>query len=273
MNRVEPHTYLIGYTTVDYKELYAYLRETNQTEFMASVEEALSQGLQWGEILCSFYAKLCYKSLVPGKNQNVTKVRDIPDNLASCHAHGHGSVFEHCWLNFITTNCSRVFTHELVRHRAGTAFSQTSGRYVRSDQLDMVIEDPILDTQAGPTSVRNHLTTLAEHVEEVYNHINSQVDWDSMSFDQKKKLTSAMRRILPNGQANEIGWSCNLRAVRHLVQLRTSPAAEWEIRSVFGQVYEMVNDRFPTLFADATVETVDGLPCVTGMKIQPYDKA
>lgn len=54
------------------------------------------------------------------------------------------SVFEHCYLNFTVANCSRVFTHELVRHRVGTSFSQTSGRYVRSEALNLVI-DPILD--------------------------------------------------------------------------------------------------------------------------------
>lgn len=32
-----------------------------------------------------------------------------------------------------------MVTHELVRHRAGTAFSQTSGRYVRSNDVDMFL--------------------------------------------------------------------------------------------------------------------------------------
>jgi len=43
----------------------------------------------------------------------------------------HGSVLEHAGYSFALRNVSRVFTHELVRHRAGSAFSQESLRYVR----------------------------------------------------------------------------------------------------------------------------------------------
>ena len=113
-------------------------------EFVEAINEAKKQGLNQGEILCSFYAKLCYASLTDKKNKNITKTRDIEANIINILDSGHGSVIEHCSLNFIVANCSRIYTHEQVRHRTGTAFSQTSGRYVRSDVLDVVI-DPILE--------------------------------------------------------------------------------------------------------------------------------
>ena len=92
-----------------------------------------------------------------------------------------------------------------------------------------------------------------------------------MDFAEKKKLTSALRRILPNGQANEIGWSINLRALRHLIQLRTSRHAEWEIRSVFAEVFNITNRLFPDMFYDAQTEEVDGIIEVSGMRSQPYE--
>lgn len=125
MNFVLPQTYLIGATAVDFKNLEQYLKDTDQLKFREDIGEAITQGLSDGEILCSFYAKLCYASLTTKKNKNISKIRSIEDNLKSIYDTGHGSVIEHCTLNFVTRNCSRVFTHELVRHRAGTAFSQT----------------------------------------------------------------------------------------------------------------------------------------------------
>lgn len=48
-----------------------------------------------------------------------------------------GSVIEHHVTNWIFADVSRVFTHELVRHRVGTAFSQESLRYVRLNDLGL----------------------------------------------------------------------------------------------------------------------------------------
>lgn len=117
-----PKTYLIGVTGVIKENLYQYLKDSGQEEFIETYESALADGISEGEALVSFYAKLCYKSLVLGHNANVTKIRDIEDNLKGIVKTGHGSVFEHCYLNFITTNVSRVATHEIVRHRIGTSF-------------------------------------------------------------------------------------------------------------------------------------------------------
>lgn len=244
-----------------------YLRDSGNEDFAASIEAGRAAHLSDGEILTSFYAKLCYASLTLGHNLNVSRVRDIPDNLRATWDQGHGSVWEHASLNFVVRDCSRVFTHELVRHRAGTAFSQTSGRYVRGDSVDIVF-DPILEP------VRAEVESLQGLVEVRYAEIVRKMGLDEMKdFALKKKITSALRRVLPNGQSNEIGFSVNLRALRHVVQMRTSRHAEWEIRDVFGQVYRLTRERYPLLFHGAVETMVDGLVEVSGMRMQPYEKA
>lgn len=264
---VVPETYLIGATSiVDHGPgLRSYLRETDQSEFLKELSDAEASGLSEGEMLCSFYAKLCYASLTTGKNENITRTRPISENLAATLAHGHGSVFEHCWFNFVTTNCSRVFTHELVRHRAGSAFSQTSGRYVRAKPLKYVF-DPILEP------VAEEFSYAMNRIEDWYTEMEHRMLQGVEDMTTKKKITSALRRMLPNGQANEIGWSVNIRALRHLIMMRTSRHAEWEIRKVFNDVYLLMSDRYPLMFADAKTETVNGLVEVTGMKMQPYEQ-
>lgn len=250
---VLPQTYLTGYTTINNQGIYNYLRDTDQEEFLEDMLKAEQEGISDGEILCSMYAKMCYASLTTKKNKNISKVRGIAANIQGTLDSGHGSVFEHCTLNFLTTNCSRVFTHELVRHRVGSAYSQTSGRYVRTDSISFV-HDPILDP------VKDKIEKALEYLQNIYHEMENELDLANIKdFDRKKKLTSAMRRILPNGQANEIGFSLNLRSLRHLIELRTSEHAEFEIRLVFGQVYNLMKDKYPTMFIDAKEEMIDNL--------------
>lgn len=268
MNRVTPSTHLVGYTCINLTGLYDYLLCTRQDEFLDDVKEAESRGLSDGEILCSFYAKLCYKSLVEGRNANVSKIRSIDKNFEGIINSGHGAVLEHASLNFVTTDCSRVFTHELVRHRVGTAYSQTSGRFValgvdnegNDVDLDMVI-DPLLDP------VREDIDRLVSTIESTVRDIRKKLKVEDMSFEQKKKFTSAIRRLAPNGQANEIGWSVNIRSLRHLIQLRTSRHSEWEIRLIFNQVARIVLDRWPNILYGHKCESVDGIVEYTNLHV------
>lgn len=256
-NFVLPKTYWIGATAIKIDDLMQYLEDTDQLEFRQDMSKARSEGMSDGEILCSFYAKLCYASLTTKKNDNISKIRSISDNLDSIIDTAHGSVIEHCSLNFVVTNCSRVFTHELVRHRVGTAFSQTSGRYVRSDVLNIVY-DPILFPIKELCEDWRHMN------EQFYNRAVKELNLNEMkSFDAKKKMTSALRRFLPNGQANEIGVTLNLRTLRHTIETRTSRHAEWEIRVVFNQIADAIFEKYPAMFGDASAVIVDCLREIT----------
>ena len=53
--------------------------------------------------------------------------------------------------------------------------------------------------------------------------------------------------------------------------VRTSRHAEWEIRKVFHDVYELVDEKFNLMLHGAKRELVDGLWEITGMKLQPYE--
>lgn len=300
---VQPKVFLVGYTEAHYPGIQEYLEYTKQTEFLDDIRDARNAGISAAECLCSMFAKLCYKSIVEGKNANVNKIRSIENNVKGTWDTSHGSVFEHAGINFLITDCSRVFTHELVRHRAGTAFSQTSGRYCRLDSIDLVL-DPVLEP------IRELLGGVVEKIEDtVYlaecklglrkppnlnlPHPDYSVTpemclnardegkslWESfrwvpdMSFDmdKRKKMTSAIRRIAPNGQSNEIGFTVNVRALRHFVQLRTAPSAEWEIRCVAAQMYNLTRSMFPLLWYKAKTKIVDNVLYVYGMKSNPYD--
>lgn len=278
MRMIKPMTFLIGCSTMFGRPLAAYLKRVDAESFLDEWREhhpkttgfekqvGLNRSsITSAEVMVSMYAKLCYKSLTLGKNPNVSKIRSVEDNLRAVIASGHGSVLEHVSLNFVTTGCSRVFTHELVRHRTGVAFSQTSGRYVRQSDMEFVW-DPVLDEICD--DAEDYLDSCAAFYSRMCNRIFND---PHMSFDRKKKLTSALRRFLPHGIANEIGWTVNIRQLRHMIMMRTSEHAEWEMRFVFSGVYQLLKDSFPLFVHDAKERiTDDGLLEITGMKVLPY---
>ena len=250
----KPVVALVAQTSLNREGIVEYLKATGNEEFIETMDSARGAGLSEMEVLVSMMAKLCYKSLTLGHNSNITRVRDVRSNIEAAIESGHGSVLEHASMSFIVRDCSRIFTHELVRHRAGTAFSQNSGRYIRLDSIDLVL-DPILNP------VSNKIHQLMLYVEREYTQMAEILGMNKagLDFAAKKKLTSALRRIAPNGQTNEIGFTVNLRALRFTILKRTDRAAEWEIRYAFNQVYKIAKGIVPTLFCDATEEVVDGL--------------
>ena len=253
MKRVTPKVFLIGETRIVEEGLQAFLAHIGVPDWQS---DAASDA----EGVCEVLGRICYRSFAPGMNANVTKVREgNAAYLRNIVASGHGSVLEHPVLNFVFADVSRVMTHELVRHRAGTAVSQESLRFVRLDTLSSYMPTVIEENKEGMAifvKTMEQLEAVQRELAETYA-----ID-DEEKFNRKKELTSAFRRLAPTGLATTVGWSCNLRALRHVIERRTDPHAEEEIRLVFGMVYEVMKDRYPNLMGDYEVETVNGLPWV-----------
>lgn len=258
MEFVEPKVFLVGETRIVEEGLQAYLDHVGASDWST---DAPSDSERLAEVM----GRLCYRSFKPGLNPNVTRVREGNQTyLGHILEVGHGSVIEHPVLNFVLADVSRVFTHELVRHRAGSAFSQESLRFVRLDRLSAYAPVHIRENEQG---MEVYAKTL-EHLEAVQRQLAEIYDIeDEKKFSIKKTLTSAFRRVAPIGVATTIGWSCNFRTLRHVIEMRTEPSAEEEIRLVFAKVYDIVRERYPNLLGDYEVEEVDGLPWVkTGHK-------
>lgn len=259
IKRVFPEVYLIGNSTLDLSVLSNYLSDVGASEFIREIEEARFSGVSDMEIICSVYAKLCYKSFVVGQNKNITRVRSIRDNIKGCFDVNHGSIFEHVYFNFIIRDCSRIFTHELVRHRVGTAFSQNSGRYIREDIIRIVISPDLQGSKA--------LDIFLDAVSTTYDALQLETGIDHMAdFAEKKKTTSSIRRMLLNMCANDIGFTVNVRELRHVLLMRTSRHAEWEMRYVFDKVYKTLLPKFGAFFYGLNVGSYEGLIELTEQK-------
>jgi len=70
------------------------------------------------------------------------------------------------------------------------------------------------------------------------------------SFKGKKHVTSMMRRIVPMGVATGGVWTLNIRALRHIMALRASEAAEEEILHVWSRAGKEMVEAEPMLLGD-----------------------
>jgi hypothetical protein len=73
-------------------------------------------------------------------------------------------------------------------------------------------------------------------------------------FKLKKVLTSALRRLIGNGQLNHILVTANHRAWRFIIEQRSAFGAEEEIRLWAYDLYSQLSQRYPAVYADAIVQ-------------------
>lgn len=257
MRLVEPKVFLIGETRIIEDELQLYLDHLGISEWN-------SDAVTDAERLIEIMGRLCYRSFRPGLNPNVVKIRAHNDEyLANILRVRHGSVIEHPMINFIFADVSRVFTHELVRHRVGTAISQESLRFVRLETLKFWVPTCFSEypDPAKRELLMRRVVEVIEYLEKFQLELAELLELDKMTnFHSKKKFTSAMRRFAPEGLATTIGWSANPRTIRNCIEMRTDPGSEEEIRLGFGKLAKRVIERYGSLFGDYTLEIADGLP-------------
>ena len=151
---------------------------------------------------------------------------------------GHGSVLEHAIATFEISGVSRVFTHQLVRHRL-CSFTMRSQRYVDERDMDYVVPDSI---RSRPEA----LSTFKEFMEE------ARIAYGRLKEMNIKKEDA--RFVLPNAVESQIVVTANLREWRHIIELRCSPAAQWEIRRVTMEILKLLKEEAPTVFEDFEID-------------------
>jgi thymidylate synthase (FAD) len=249
---VEPKVFFMAETKINWDGLRAFLRHLGVPDWTT---DAWSDS----EFLIETAGKSCYMSFSTDLNKNLTRVgtrnneQYIQEQIIGVK---HGSVLEHTSCSFALADVSRVFTHELVRHRVGVAFSQVSGRYVRSDNIGYPLPSVISENPAASSLFEGAFVQMEKWVrelEKIYDIDNPEAYKGKEGFQLKKILTSAFRRVIGNGQSNHIIFTANHRSLRHEIEVRTSEGAEEEIRIVFNDIFRIVHGRYPAIYKDAVV--------------------
>ncbi|PWT78342.1 MAG: thymidylate synthase (FAD) [Chloroflexi bacterium] len=193
----------------------------------------------------------CYMSF--GEKQFRKTNADYVGNLIN---QGHGSVLEHAVWDFLITGVSRSLTHELVRHRSGTGFSQLSQRYVDESTADFVeppiiAQDPELH-EIWQQSVQASHTAYMALVEKLSSRVQERFQ-DLPKTQRRKMAREAARSVLPNATETKVLFSANARALRWIITLRGGEGAEPEIRRLAVKLARLMQQEAPNLFDDFEV--------------------
>jgi thymidylate synthase (FAD) len=210
-----------------------------------------------GSLLLKTAGQTCYSSFGPKRTYNENAQRYF-DNLSSS---GHGSVFEHAVFSFFVYGVSRAITHEVVRHRAGTAFSQLSQRFVSGKVLRFVERPEYQDVPVLHKRFEQRIDLLAREYDEVAEElVELQVQGDprlvaEARTDMRKRVQQAARSVLPNEAETTMVLSANVRAWRHMIEMRTDQHAEREIRDLYFRIFLCLRLLEPMLFGDYEIES------------------
>jgi len=200
-----------------------------------------------GERLAEFAGRLCYMSQ---KNPANRSTREYIENIKK---QGHGSVLEHANYSLLIEGVSRSLTHELVRHRAGFAYSQLSQRYVDESHAAFVVPPAILGDEALLAQWKAQMESAQATYVALVDKLMERYGWVDNKVHRRKMAREAARGVLPNSTETKIVATANVRGWRTMLELRTSEGAEMEIRRCAVGVLRVLQKEAPGFFSDFEV--------------------
>ena len=197
-----------------------------------------------GEQLAEFAGRLCYMS------QHNPANRSTRDYLENIKKQGHGSVLEHANYSLLLEGVSRSLTHELVRHRAGFAYSQLSQRYVDESVASFVVPPAVIGDEALELAWRSQVEGAQAAYVSLVAQLMERYGWVADKVHRRKMAREAARAVLPNATETKIVVTGNARAWRTMLELRSSEGAELEIRRMAVMVLRVLQQEAPAFFSD-----------------------
>ena len=229
----------------------AILREPTITVLSRpSFAEPAHLPVQWlgeytdGERLAEFAGRLCYMS------QRNPARRNTRDYLENIKKQGHGSVLEHANYSLLIEGVSRSLTHELVRHRAGFAYSQLSQRYVDESDAMFVMPPAMIGDEALESAWTSQVSAALESYVSLVEQLMGRYSWVDDKTHRRKMAREAARGVLPNSTETKIVVTGNARAWRTMLELRSSEGAELEIRRMAVATLRVLQQEAPAFFSD-----------------------
>lgn len=200
-----------------------------------------------GERLAEYAGRLCYMS------QKNPAGRSTADYLENIKKQAHGSVLEHANYSLLLEGVSRSLTHELVRHRAGFAYSQLSQRYVDESVADFVVPPAIIGDDALEASWKAQMDSAQQCYVALVSRLMERYSWVEDRVHRRKMAREAARGVLPNSTETKIVVTANVRAWRSMLELRAGEGAELEIRRLAVALIRVMQREAPAFFSDFEV--------------------
>jgi thymidylate synthase (FAD) len=155
----------------------------------------------------------------------------------------HGAMLEHAGASILFTT-DRGVTHEFVRHRI-PSFAQESTRYCNYSKDKFGNEISVIEPPGLRQFERNVWLDACEFVERNY-----------LDLIGKGVSPQIARSVLPTCLKTELVVTTNFREWRHILKLRSSPAAHPQIRQLMGFAFDILTEIAPTVFPLSLVEEI-----------------
>jgi len=146
---------------------------------------------------------------------------------------GHWSPFEFASATFFVEGISRSCLAQLTRHRLGS-FMVRSMRYVKQHPDEVVVPKTV--EEAGCAK------KYKEQVASNYEVYQEMIDAGALKEDA--------RFLLPIGSKTSLYFKTNFREYRHIIDIRGTEAAQWEIRELAGEFLTKLYELAPSVFED-----------------------
>lgn len=253
----EPGVVLIAQPVVNLEGMRPFLLGFGEElDFAQYLDDPVK--LSAGDQLIKLAGQACYASYGPKRSMN-DQAQKYLDHIKES---GHGSVMEHANYSLFLYGISRSLTHELVRHRAGFGFSQLSQRYV-SGRVLRFVERP---EYKGHPELHHRFEKRVDEYTEEYNTIaevlmdiqeaGSKLLSGEAKTDLRKKVQQTARSVLPNETETHMLITGNVRAWRHVMEMRAEKTAEIEIRRLGVRICRIMKAVCPLIFSDYTIEKI-----------------
>lgn len=231
-----------------------------------------TQGLRWdrtdgassSEELVEAAGRVCYMSFGRGPN-GPQSPKSNAEYIKHLVKQGHESVLEHVNWTFLISGVSRAFTHQLVRHRPGFAYSQMSQQY--HDESDAAFVQPArLENCPKALEIWRSAVDASRRAYAEMLAVLSDYEKQGAAKESKetrRAIRSAARSVLPNATETKIMVTANARALRHFMTVRGAIVGDFEMRLVSAAFLSLLSEDAPSVFADfETTIHEDGLPIV-----------
>jgi len=200
--------------------------------------------------------RICYMSF--GKSQSPRTNSEYIKNLIRQR---HESVLEHINWTFLLTGVSRGFTHQLVRHRVGFAYSQLSQQYHQETDATFVEPSHLSFSPKALAAWQQAITITKQAYKNIIDELETLEMATNLGEEFNKKeisraLNSAARSVLPNGIETKIMVTANARALRHFLKVRGSIIGDEEMRNVASELLCYLKKDAPSVFSDFQTDTL-----------------
>src|SRR5262249_51582402 len=148
-------------------------------------------------------------------------------------------------------------THELVRHRAGFAYSQLSQRYVDESDAQFVIPPAIVGDDALFATWKAQIESAHTTYVALVDQLMERYAWVADKVHRRKMAREAARGVLPNSTETKIVVTGNARAWRTMLELRSGEGAEQEIRRLAVLLIRVLQAEAPAFFSDFEIYVAD----------------